>query len=413
VNGQTTTFVMDLNSGLTQALSDGTHDYIYGLGRIAQVSGSGVDYFLTDALGSVRQLTDSTGAVTFAQAYAPYGTVTTTAGSASSYGFTGEYQSQGLVYLRARHYAPAMGRFLTRDTWEGDANSPMSFNKWGYAFSNPIRYVDPQGTTPYYWTLATFKDERQNPTRNLWQLADMLRIEQDLWDVAKAYARAYNTETVRLWNETCLGFYDPRPDLMSPKEAFLIIHKGPIEIVRVADESGAWGESQSPSRIHIFAGTTSSDIVSHPRFIVHEVGHSFDSALGATIGRKIGWNNGKMVIKENRLGRLELTNNLYDTRGGFFGPTYQWQFSKDLGGYNAELGTDGRGEIFADMFVGWVYNKWEQKPNSNELSTLGGERKEYMDLRMQKWVYGVIQVRTGKVMIPYVENGKVVYRSYH
>jgi YD repeat-containing protein len=38
VNGITTTFTMDLNTGLTQALSDGTNHYIYGLGRIAQVN---------------------------------------------------------------------------------------------------------------------------------------------------------------------------------------------------------------------------------------------------------------------------------------------------------------------------------------------------------------------------------------
>ncbi len=37
MNGVTTTFTMDLNTGLTQALSDGTHDYLYGAGRIAQV----------------------------------------------------------------------------------------------------------------------------------------------------------------------------------------------------------------------------------------------------------------------------------------------------------------------------------------------------------------------------------------
>jgi YD repeat-containing protein len=95
VNGVTTTFVMDLNSGLTQALSDGTYDYIYGKGRIAQVdmATQATEYFLGDALGSVRQLTDSAGAVTFAQGYAPYGTVATTSGSgATSYGFTNEYQ---------------------------------------------------------------------------------------------------------------------------------------------------------------------------------------------------------------------------------------------------------------------------------------------------------------------------------
>ena len=38
VNGVTTTFTMDLNTGLTQALSDGTNSYIYGNGRIAQVN---------------------------------------------------------------------------------------------------------------------------------------------------------------------------------------------------------------------------------------------------------------------------------------------------------------------------------------------------------------------------------------
>ena len=45
MNGSTTTFTMDLNTGLTHALSDGTNTYIYGNGRIAQVNG-GTEYFL-------------------------------------------------------------------------------------------------------------------------------------------------------------------------------------------------------------------------------------------------------------------------------------------------------------------------------------------------------------------------------
>jgi len=60
VNGTTTTFTIDLNTGLTQALSDSTNtstnSYIYGLGRIAQTHDATTDYFLSDALGSVRQL---------------------------------------------------------------------------------------------------------------------------------------------------------------------------------------------------------------------------------------------------------------------------------------------------------------------------------------------------------------------
>jgi hypothetical protein len=101
VNGSTTTFTMDLNAGLTQALSDRTNAYIYGNGRIAQV-GTGTEYFQGDALGSVRQLTNSSGTLTYAKAYDPYGVVTSTAGSSQSpYEYTSEYTSQGLVYLRA------------------------------------------------------------------------------------------------------------------------------------------------------------------------------------------------------------------------------------------------------------------------------------------------------------------------
>jgi len=118
-----------------------------------------IAYFMTDALGSVRQLTDASGAVTYTRAYDPYGTVTTADGSsASTYGFTGEYTSNNLVYLRARQYAPGMGRFLTRDTWAGNANSPMSFNRWNYTDSNPINHSDPSG----HCFTATGKDLAAN-----------------------------------------------------------------------------------------------------------------------------------------------------------------------------------------------------------------------------------------------------------
>jgi RHS repeat-associated protein len=157
VNGVTTTFTMDLNTGLTQALSDGTHEYLYAHTRLAQVhltpdtgTPDTLEYFLGDALGSVRQLTDSTGAVTFARTYDPYGVTTTATGnSASAYGFTSECTDPGgLVYLRARHYAPGRGRFLTRDTWPGEVNRPHSLNRWGYVEGNPVNFVDPTGHYP-------------------------------------------------------------------------------------------------------------------------------------------------------------------------------------------------------------------------------------------------------------------------
>jgi RHS repeat-associated protein len=148
VNGITTTFTMDLNAGLTQALSDGTNTYIYGVGRIAQMNGNGTEYFLGDALGSVRQLANSSGSITYARAYDPYGVVTNTSGSSqSAYGYTGENygDSTQLLYLRSRYYSGGTGRFLTRDTWAGDYNRPLSLNQWNYTEGNPINFVDPTG----------------------------------------------------------------------------------------------------------------------------------------------------------------------------------------------------------------------------------------------------------------------------
>lgn len=61
------------------------------------------------------------------------------------YGYTGEMQSGGLVHLRARDYASQLGRFTSRDTWEGDVNSPLSLNEWLYVEGNPVKFIDPSG----------------------------------------------------------------------------------------------------------------------------------------------------------------------------------------------------------------------------------------------------------------------------
>ena len=65
----------------------------------------------------------------------------------TSYGFTNEYQDSyiKLIYLRSRFYSPEVGRFQTRDSWQGDYNRPGSLNKWNYVEGNPVNRVDPTG----------------------------------------------------------------------------------------------------------------------------------------------------------------------------------------------------------------------------------------------------------------------------
>jgi RHS repeat-associated protein len=150
-NGVTTHYTLDLASGLTQVLADGTYTYLYGLGRIAQQSAT-TAYFHGDALSSVRQMTDDAGDVSLAQSYRPYGELLTSQGTANSpYGFTGEWRdASGLIHLRARYYAPSQGRFLTRDTWGGLPYRPLSYNRWLYGYASPIVYTDPTGQSPLF-----------------------------------------------------------------------------------------------------------------------------------------------------------------------------------------------------------------------------------------------------------------------
>jgi len=127
----------------------------------------GTEYFLGDALGSVRQMTDETGEVTFAQAYDPYGVVTQTGGdSQTSYGFTNEYTSQGLVYLRSRMYSPYLSRFIQPDTIVPNPRVPPDWNRYSYVRNNPIVFTDPSG----YIT--------ENESRDAWDILNGLKAYQ-------------------------------------------------------------------------------------------------------------------------------------------------------------------------------------------------------------------------------------------
>ena len=63
------------------------------------------------------------------------------------YGFTGEHNGGyiQLLYLRSRSYSPELGRFTSKDTWQGDYTRPQSLNQWTYAEGNPVRFTDPTG----------------------------------------------------------------------------------------------------------------------------------------------------------------------------------------------------------------------------------------------------------------------------
>jgi RHS repeat-associated protein len=105
-----------------------------------------VRYLHTDLLGSPVAETDAAGTVTRIERYTPYGEPGDGVMDPGP-GYTGHVTDAltGLSYAQQRYYDPLLGRFLSPDPVETDANSGGNFNRYWYANDNPYRYTDPDG----------------------------------------------------------------------------------------------------------------------------------------------------------------------------------------------------------------------------------------------------------------------------
>jgi RHS repeat-associated protein len=182
VAGVTTRSVYDVGGGLPVLLDDGSRKYVWGLGLAYAVSGSGIEVYHTDGLGSVRALTNGAGALVQTQATDEFGVPTATLGSSGQpFGYTGEQRdATGLVYLRARMYDPATGRFVQRDVFAGALGSPLSLHRYAYVENNPVNATDPSGLVASKVLAKPFQEN--DPTKCL-DLASRLMCPgwQALW----------------------------------------------------------------------------------------------------------------------------------------------------------------------------------------------------------------------------------------
>ena len=105
-------------------------------------------YYVTDPHGNVVQLTDENGKVIKTYEYDSFGNeVKPDKKDENPFRYCGEYYDKETeeVYLRARYYQPGMGRFLTRDTYTGKEDEPLSLHLYTYCENEGINSVDPSG----------------------------------------------------------------------------------------------------------------------------------------------------------------------------------------------------------------------------------------------------------------------------
>jgi len=174
-NGVTTKYLVDeVNpTGYPQVFdeltgSTVTRTYPYGLQRISE--NQVIDNVWTpsfygyDGFGTVRQLTNTAGAVTDTFEYDAFGNAITQTGTMpNNYLYRGEQYDPdlGLYYLRARYYNPLSGRFMSRDPEDEDPTIPATLHKYIYAAGDPVNASDPMGSE----VLITYTSFAQNRAR--------------------------------------------------------------------------------------------------------------------------------------------------------------------------------------------------------------------------------------------------------
>jgi RHS repeat-associated protein len=145
-------YIYDINRGLPNLLVEkngagNINQYTYA-GRVLSRTGpEGQIFYHQDGLGSITLITDTDGEPLNRYEYDAFGSPRSVWETVyNPFLFTGEpYDSNGLIFLRARYYDPATGRFLSKDTYLGTLNDPLSQNLYAYVGNNPVLYVDPSG----------------------------------------------------------------------------------------------------------------------------------------------------------------------------------------------------------------------------------------------------------------------------
>ena len=126
-------------------------NYVWGPDRLLQKRDTATDakyYYLYNGHGDVVQIVNQNGQIVNSYQYDEWGNITDQQEAIRNpFKYTGEIldDDTGLYYLRARYYDPSSGRFVSKDTYEGQIDNPLTLNLYTYVYNNPLIYSDPSG----------------------------------------------------------------------------------------------------------------------------------------------------------------------------------------------------------------------------------------------------------------------------
>ncbi len=359
-----------------------------------ETGNNGLFYFLVDHLGSTTLMVTTAGVIMSTAYFLPYGGYrypsTPPPSELTDTGFTGHKHndSVGLIYMQARFYVPSIGRFASADTIVPGPTNPQAFNRYSYVLGNPLRLVDPSGhgqcdsedncqSQPYTPAPPPPPPVPTGPTVTFsvvedcnstisgacsWSVEEMHTIIMSAMATGARLAEALNAEHP--------GWH------LSASEAFLLVYGGSVNFQKmgVACAEGCWGRSIDGNNVNVYNDIFDEDnnyknmLVGDENWAVHELGHSFVTAVGWKIPSLVtNWQRvGSLPDRPDGTGRTETF--------GFAGGRWEWQRSP----------SGEASEEFADMFLGWVYGSWEG--SNGALSVDGQQRSDFMNTFMPTFV---------------------------
>ena len=188
VGEDVTTYLTDGGNVVAERVNGELTTYLRGANLISRKTAVSTEYYLYNAHGDVVVLTPTSvngGYKTYT--YDAFGNETAPyADDTNPFRYCGEYYDRetGTYYLRARYYAPTIGRFTQQDTHWTNANriygdNPQKTNEredrlgiqtytyvpqiaavlqsgnlYVYCMNDPVMYVDPNGNEWYHWAIG-------------------------------------------------------------------------------------------------------------------------------------------------------------------------------------------------------------------------------------------------------------------